>query len=281
MEQFTITERLKRIISRSINHIEHNKYEIVYPIDLFIAVLQEKTGVLGELSLKLNINLDELNQIAAKLNRSERKAHDLFSCKVSNGMVEIIEKAQLIMNKYGQVFMNEGHIIQALFSLNNEVSNYVNGEDRSLILDITTTCRDLAVSLETYEEVTLAHINFELKRAEKADFERVYDFILGEFNQGWADNVKKGFDMEIIPVYIAIMDEKIIGFGAYDLASKGLFGPMGTKRDNRTTKVGYSILHSCLKDMKRIGYKYAIIDEAGPVEFYEKSCGAVPIFRSV
>ncbi len=117
----------------------------------------------------------------------------------------------------------------------------------------------------------LEHINFEVKQAEKSDFEEVYNFIVSEFSQGWADNVKKGFDMEIIPVYIAIMDNKIIAFLAYDLTNKSVFGPMGTMRGNRTRQVGYSILHSCLKDMKRKGYKYVIIDEADPIEFYEKS----------
>lgn len=246
-----------------------------------MAIMQEKTGSLGELSLKLNTNFDELNQVATQIERTEINSHDLFACKVSDSMVAIIEKAQAIMERYKQTFLNEGHVINALFSLNNEIYNFFSQEDKALILDITTTSRDLTVSLVRYEEVSQEHMNFELKRAESYDFEGVYNFVLTEFNQGWANNIKKGFNMENIPIYIATLDDEIIGFGAYDLIGKSLFRPMGIKKDNRTKQVGYSILHSCLKDMKSIGYKYAIISEAGPIEFYEKSCGAVLIYKGI
>jgi len=46
---------------------------------------------------------------------------------------------------------------------------------------------------------------------------------------------------------------------------------------NRTKGIGYELLHHCLKDMKEIGYEYAIIGGAGPIEFYEKACNAVVI----
>jgi len=56
---------------------------------------------------------------------------------------------------------------------------------------------------------------------------------------------------------------------------------MGTAILNRTQRIGYMLLHSCLKEMKDIGYEYAVIGEAGPLEFYEKACNAVVIPRVV
>lgn len=280
MEKFRITNRLQRIISLAQNHVIENNYKVLYPIDLFLAILQEKTGILGELYLKLEIDFTVLLKISAQLTRSDKaNSHFLFNCKVSDKIVEILEKAESNMNKYGQIYLNEGHVIKALLSSENEVNYFIKDKERELILDITTTCRDLAVYLENYQEVNLKPTSFIVKRAEKSDQEVIYNFISTEFSLNWADNVKRGFDMEKIPIFIAVENNALVGFGAYDLLNKGLFGPMGTKKDNRTKLLGYYILHNCLKDMKDIGYKYAIIDEAGPIEFYEKSCGAVVIYK--
>ncbi|WP_425454571.1 hypothetical protein [Gracilibacillus dipsosauri] len=43
-----------------------------------------------------------------------------------------------------------------------------------------------------------------------------------------------------------------------------------------------ALLHYCLKEMKEAGYEYAIIGQAGPIEFYEKACQArvIPIKSS-
>lgn len=52
---------------------------------------------------------------------------------------------------------------------------------------------------------------------------------------------------------------------------------MGTSLSNRMQGIGYTLLHYCLYEMKEIGYEYAVIGEAGPLEFYEKACNAVVI----
>lgn len=49
---------------------------------------------------------------------------------------------------------------------------------------------------------------------------------------------------------------------------------MGTAKNNRVKGVGRELLHRCLSDMKKIGYEYAIIGQAGPIEFYEHTCNA-------
>ena len=94
--------------------------------------------------------------------------------------------------------------------------------------------------------------------------------------------VQNGFSKEEIPIYIAIIDGEIIGFAGYDIVrnKKGLFGPMGTTLTKRIQGIGYTLLHYCLKEMKEIGYEYAVIGQAGPIEFYEKSCNAVVIPKS-
>jgi GNAT superfamily N-acetyltransferase len=70
-----------------------------------------------------------------------------------------------------------------------------------------------------------------------------------------------------------------IGFAAFDTYQnkKGYFGPMGVVKSDRVKGIGFALLHHCLRDMRDIGYEYAIIGGAGPIEFYEKACKAVVI----
>jgi GNAT superfamily N-acetyltransferase len=72
---------------------------------------------------------------------------------------------------------------------------------------------------------------------------------------------------------------QILGFACYDVVQmkKGVFGPMGTSLHYRQKGLGKALLHNCLSEMQRNGYAYAIIDNAGPLEFYESACGAVVI----
>lgn len=281
MIDYRITQKLQKIISLSEEEVVCNNYEVLYPIDLFIALLKERTGTLGELYLKLKVDLSVFYNVSAELSRKDNDiTHDLFSCKVSTELVEVFDKAVSVMNRYGQVFLNEGHVIKAMFSLDNEVVKLFNENEKRLILDIATKSRDLIVPLKSYNKEFEPNSKYIVKRAEQSDLEEINRFILEEFNQDWATNVKRGFAKEEVPVFVAKEDNRIIGFGAYDVISRGLFGPMGVMREARTNQVGHSILYNCLKDMKMKGYKYAIIAEAGPIEFYEKACGAVIIYRS-
>ncbi|AIE79070.1 acetyltransferase, GNAT family [Bacillus cereus] len=47
------------------------------------------------------------------------------------------------------------------------------------------------------------------------------------------------------PIYIAEKEEVIVGFACYDVVrgKKGLFGPMGTAKQNRVKGVGRQLLH--------------------------------------
>ena len=280
MQEIRLTERLQRVLTLAEKEIREES--ILYPIHLLIASLKEKTSILGELRLKLPMEICDLKNISTQMECSEKgNNHRYFKCKVSNEVLNVIIKAESIMDKYSQVYLNEGHIIESIFSLDNEVNKLLSGEVKELILEITTTGRDLAVCLEEYKEKELNCTSNIVRRAEVTDREALYNFIVREFNEQWANNVINGLDIEKPSVFIATKGNEILGFGAYDVVrgKKGLFGPMGIKKECRVKNIGYSILHNCLRDMKEIGYEYIIIDDAGPIEFYEKSCGAVLIYN--
>ncbi|MFD2445393.1 GNAT family N-acetyltransferase [Bacillus sp. CGMCC 1.16607] len=120
----------------------------------------------------------------------------------------------------------------------------------------------------------------QIRKAEKGDSEQLIHFVKHQFSQEWAETIKNGFLIDNPSIYFALSeDSQIIGFAAFDVFKnrKGYFGPMGVSLNSRAKGIGYMLLHYCLKDMKEIGYEYAIFGGAGPIEFYEKSCNAVVI----
>ncbi|BCB04370.1 GNAT family N-acetyltransferase [Bacillus sp. KH172YL63] len=79
-----------------------------------------------------------------------------------------------------------------------------------------------------------------------------------------------------LPILVAVEDGKWIGFCAYDvyLDQKGSVGPMGVLMTGRHRGIGKALLYAALHEMKMSGQHHAVIKEAGPIEFYERICGA-------
>jgi N-acetylglutamate synthase-like GNAT family acetyltransferase len=276
LKAFRLTERLQGVLSLAESELQNSKLDVLYPIHIFMAALKENTGVLAEFRLNYNTDINALMIRAEQIKyEGKENIHPIFNCKVSDEVLEVIKQAEKLMNRYGQIYLNEGHMIKGILTTSNKVSEIINKEEREKILNITASCRDLVVCLRNYKLPELNNTSFVVTRAKETDRDKLYNFIKTEFNEGWAKNVNEGLVGDKPPVFIAFADKEIIGFGAYDVVRKrkGLFGPMGVKKDKRVNRVGYSILHKCLNDMNEIGYEYAIISEAGPIEFYEKSCG--------
>jgi predicted N-acetyltransferase YhbS len=74
--------------------------------------------------------------------------------------------------------------------------------------------------------------------------------------------------------------EVLLGFACYDVASKGMFGPIGVREDYWRRGIGKALLLTCLHAMAMEGYAYAVIGSAGPAEFYAKTVGATVIAGS-
>ncbi|TCT15623.1 acetyltransferase (GNAT) family protein [Natranaerovirga pectinivora] len=279
MESIKLTDRLKRVFSLAEEDVE----DILYPIHILIGVLKEKTGILGELSLKIPVKIEDLKIVASNIDIgiSEIK-HDFFNSLISKELLEVIKRAEILMKKYGQIYLNEGHVIKAIFSLDNEVNRFFSKEVKDLVQDITTTARDLIVNLRDYEKPDQKSNKVCIRRVKETDKDSLYTLIRDKFSEEWARNIISGFHLNKPTVFIAELKNEIVGFGAYDVVrgKKGLFGPMGIIRNKRVHGIGYDILHYCLMDMKKTGYEYAVISEAGPIEFYEKACGAVVIHKN-
>ncbi len=107
----------------------------------------------------------------------------------------------------------------------------------------------------------------------------VIQWIADHFGKGWAGEAENAFFRSPKSIYIAVRDSdnKMLGFGCYDATVKGFFGPTGVAKEERGKGIGAAILMLCLAAMYEEGYGYAIIGDAGPVDFYAKTCGATVI----
>jgi predicted N-acetyltransferase YhbS len=116
-----------------------------------------------------------------------------------------------------------------------------------------------------------------VRRAQPHEITSVRDFVLANFAAGWADEITVGYSNKPVSVLIAIRDESLIGFGAYECTRRGFFGPTGVSEKERGRGIGKALLIACLWGLREMGYAYAIIGGAGPTEFYERAVGATVI----
>ncbi|HOJ94734.1 MAG TPA: GNAT family N-acetyltransferase [Fervidobacterium nodosum] len=147
---------------------------------------------------------------------------------------------------------------------------------------------DLLVKL--YELPKLSPIIEEL-RAQGIEIKRpigpekyfVVEWVRKKFGNHWASETDMTFSNKPISSFIAIdtnKENKIIGFACYDATVRGFFGPTGVDPDYRGKGIGTALLLACLYDMFNVGYAYAVIGDAGPVDYYKKTVDAIEIENS-
>ena len=107
----------------------------------------------------------------------------------------------------------------------------------------------------------------------------VIGWIKKHFSDGWAGEAENSFFRSPKSIYVAIHEptNKMVGFACYDATAKGFFGPTGVDEAERGKGIGKALLMACLYGMKEEGYAYAVIGDAGPVDFYKKLGNAIVI----
>jgi GNAT superfamily N-acetyltransferase len=102
-------------------------------------------------------------------------------------------------------------------------------------------------------------------------------FIEAHFTRGWADEAAVCFHHQPITGFVAHAEGAIIGFAVYECTRRNYFGPTGVDPKWRGAGVGKALFLACLAGLRELGYTYAIIGDAGPVDFYQRTVGAVAI----
>jgi GNAT superfamily N-acetyltransferase len=106
-------------------------------------------------------------------------------------------------------------------------------------------------------------------------------WIQPRFGAGWAAEATAATMRQPPTCFIAVKDDTLVGFACHDATAKGFFGPTGVDPSMRGKGVGQALLLTTLLDMYAQGYAYGVIGGAGPMEFYRRSVGAIPIEGSV
>ncbi|WP_409251036.1 GNAT family N-acetyltransferase [Bacillus sp. SCS-153A] len=275
METYHLTDKVKELI-RNAEEISEGPVE---PVDLFIGAALVKKGTLLEMYLLVE---DDIHDFLV-LNRSSEKVsvyHKDFSSTVTQRVDSLWNRALEIMTNYNQIYLNEGHVIKAFYQMwTPDEQEFLRGLPHDKIKESVTTARDLIVPMNTYSEREFTNNNVLIKRAGTGDRDTVLSFVIGNFGEGWAETLRNGFRQDEIPIFLAWKEERLIGFSSYDVYrdQKGIYGPMGVVKSERKSGVGGTLLHKALSDMKRKKYAYTILGEAGPIEYYEKECGAMLI----
>jgi ribosomal protein S18 acetylase RimI-like enzyme len=145
---------------------------------------------------------------------------------------------------------------------------------------------DLLVKLYALEprpdlDARLANAGVTVRRALPPELGLVTDWIKERFSVWWASEATVAFSRQPPSCFVAVKDGKLIGFACYDATARGFFGPTGVDEAARGDGVGHALLLASLLDMHAQGYGYGIIGGAGPVDFYVRSVGAIPIEGSV
>jgi hypothetical protein len=97
------------------------------------------------------------------------------------------------------------------------------------------------------------------------------------FSAFWQSETEIAFSHIPPSCWIAVENQRLIGFGCYNTTGKGFFGPTGVSEVARGRGIGRALLLVCLHAMRWEGYGYAVIGGVGPAEFYAKAVGAIVI----
>ena len=119
-----------------------------------------------------------------------------------------------------------------------------------------------------------------IRRAMSFESRQVAKWVEDFAGERWAMQAEAAFYNSPISCYIAIKEDKILGFALYDATCKNFFGPTAVDESYRGKGIGKALLLSALQAMRNDGYAYAIIGGAGPVEYYTKALDAQVIDKS-
>jgi predicted GNAT family acetyltransferase len=147
--------------------------------------------------------------------------------------------------------------------------------------DLLVKLYDLPDCLENIKKLELDGIK--IKKAMSLDKHTIIDFIKNDFNINWANECDAAFSNKPISCYIAVKNNKVIGFACYEATAKGFFGPTGVNENYRGLGIGKTLLVKSLLSMKEDGYAYAIIGWVGDENFvfYQKTVHAIAIENSL
>jgi GNAT superfamily N-acetyltransferase len=136
---------------------------------------------------------------------------------------------------------------------------------------------DVLVKLYELQGTPRDILDVEIRRPMPHEQGIVGQWIARTFSQGWADEFGCSFKTFPVTSLIALRNDKLVGFACYDVTCRGFFGPTGVLEAERGKGIGKELLLRSMFGLRELGYAYAIIGGAGPIDFFVRTLGAVPI----
>ena len=126
-------------------------------------------------------------------------------------------------------------------------------------------------------DARIAEQGITIRRVLAPELNALTTWIEPRFGSGWVAEATVATMRQPPTCFIAVQNDELIGFACHDATAKGFFGPTGVDTAARGKGVGHALLLTTLLDMYAQGYAYGVIGGAGPMEFYRRSVGAIPI----
>lgn len=117
---------------------------------------------------------------------------------------------------------------------------------------------------------------YSVRRARPQDREAFVEYMNRVWTANWRDESLEAFVNDPITLFLALKDEAIVGFAAYEVSQcVGGFGPTGVSTEHQGGALGKRVLWACLDSLQRAGRPACEIGWVGPVAFYHRSCNAI------
>ncbi|XWX03149.1 GNAT family N-acetyltransferase [Aggregatilineales bacterium SYSU G02658] len=116
-----------------------------------------------------------------------------------------------------------------------------------------------------------------IRRGIAPEKHHVAAWVARHFSAFWASEVEVAFSRAPLTCFLALADDRLIGFACHDVTFKGFFGPTGVSEAARGRGTGHALLLASLHDLRALGYAYGVIGAVGPADFYKKAVNALDI----
>ena len=126
----------------------------------------------------------------------------------------------------------------------------------------------------------LAEKGVRIRRSNPFEAHILEDWIGKHFSPRWVCESRVAMAHQPSGCFIATKDSAILGFVCIDATARGFIGPMGVSEAARGLGIGKALMITGLEQMHHLGYAYAIIGGAGPVDLYKRWVNATPIENS-
>ncbi|UOQ47692.1 hypothetical protein MUN88_16790 [Gracilibacillus caseinilyticus] len=152
VKEWRYTDRVQRIIRLAEKERVMTECQLLNPFHLLLGSVNERSGALAEVFLTCDFDLIHLRNGSKLLDDMSKKPSNDYEegVLITKDVHQIFDEAVKYMERYHQVFLNEGHLLKALI-FSALFDNFLSDETRSIIVRNLSKPRDMITSLREYQ----------------------------------------------------------------------------------------------------------------------------------